>query len=237
MFALKTPRRETGVPALPTLRLIAAAALALSLAACSKTVVKVEEVRPVRAMVLSSTNVDVRAELAGEVVPRVVSQLGFRVGGKIVARKVEVGATVTKGQVLMQLDALDLQLSQAQAKASLVSAETNRDLARAELKRYQDLREKHFVSQAVLDGKDATYKAAQANVEAAQALYRGQANQSAYASLLADVDGVVTRIEAEVGQVVAPGTPVVQVAKSGEKEVAIAIPEDQVETLRGVKDV
>lgn len=237
MFALKTLRRETGATALPALRLMAAAALAVSLAACSKPVPKVEDVRPVRAIVLSSSNVDVSAELAGEVVPRVASQLGFRVGGKIVARKVDVGAVVKKGQVLMQLDPVDLQLSQAQAKAALASAETNRDLARAELKRYQDLREKNFVSQAVLDGKDAAYKAAQSNVEAAQAAYRGQANQSGYASLVADADGVVTRIDAEVGQVVAPGTPVVVVAKSGEKEVVIGIPEDKVETLRGVKDV
>ncbi|MGK5079946.1 efflux RND transporter periplasmic adaptor subunit [Janthinobacterium sp. HLX7-2] len=241
MFALKTLRRETGTPAVPALRLLAAAALATvvatTLAACSKPAPKVEDVRPVRAIVLSSSNVDVRAELAGEVVPRVASQLGFRVGGKIVARKVDVGAIVKKGQVLMQLDPVDLQLAQAQAKAALASAETNRDLARAELKRYQDLREKNFVSQAVLDSKDASYKAAQANVEAAQAAYRGQANQSGYASLLADADGVVTRIEAEVGQVVAPGTPVVVVARSGEKEVVIGIPEDKVETLRQVKDV
>ncbi|WP_083411825.1 efflux RND transporter periplasmic adaptor subunit [Janthinobacterium sp. 1_2014MBL_MicDiv] len=237
MFALKTLRRETGAPALPALRLIAAAALAMTMAACSKPAAKVEDVRPVRAIVLSSTNIDVNAELAGEVVPRVASQLGFRVGGKIVARKVDVGAVVKKGQLLMQLDPVDLQLSQAQAKAALVSAETNRDLARAELKRYKDLREKNFVSQAVLDSKDASYKAAQSNVEAAQAAYRGQANQSGYASLVADVDGVVTRIEAEVGQVVAPGTPVVVVAKSGEKEVVIGIPEDKVDTLRQVKDV
>lgn len=241
MFALKTLRRETGAPALPALRLIAAAALAtvvaMALAACSKPVPKVEDVRPVRAIVLASSNVDVSAELAGEVVPRVASQLGFRVGGKIVARKVDVGAAVRKGQLLMQLDPVDLQLAQAQAKAALTSAETNRDLARAELKRYQDLREKNFVSQAVLDSKDATYKAAQANVEAAQAAYRGQANQSGYASLVADADGVVTRIDAEVGQVVSPGTPVVVVARSGEKEVVIGLPEDKVDTLRQVKDV
>jgi hypothetical protein len=70
--------------------------LAVSLAACSKPVPKVEDVRPVRAIVLSSSNVDVSAELAGEVVP-LASQLGFRVGGKIVARKVDVGAVVKKG--------------------------------------------------------------------------------------------------------------------------------------------
>ncbi len=241
MFALKTLRRKTGAPALPALRLLAAAALATvlatTLAACSKPAPKVEDVRPVRAIVLASSNVDVNAEFSGEVVARVTSQLGFRVGGKIVERKVDVGAFVKRGQVLMQLDPQDLQLSQAQARASLNSAETNRDLARAELKRYQDLREKNFVSQAVLDGKDATYKAAQSQVEAAQAVYRGQSNQSGYASLLADGDGVITRIDAEVGQVVSPGTPVAVLARNGDREVVIGIPEDKVETMRGVKNV
>lgn len=237
MFALKTLRRETGAPALPALRLLTAAALVTTLAACSKPTPKVEDVRPVRAIVLASSNVDVNAEFSGEVVARVTSQLGFRVGGKIVERKVDVGAVVKRGQVLMQLDPQDLQLSQAQAKASLNSAETSRDLARAELKRYQDLREKNFVSQAVLDSKDATYKAAQAQVEAAQAVYRGQSNQSGYASLLADGDGVIARLDGEVGQVVSPGTPVAVLARNGDREVVIGIPEDKVETMRGVKNV
>lgn len=237
MFALKTLRRETGVPALPALRLAAAAALVAALAACSKPAPKVEDVRPVRAIVLASSNVDVNAEFSGEVVARVTSQLGFRVGGKIIERKVDVGAAVKRGQVLMQLDPQDLQLSQAQARASLNSAETSRDLARAELKRYQDLRQQNFVSQAVLDSKDATYKAAQAQVEAAQAVYRGQANQSGYASLVADGDGVITRIDAEVGQVVSPGTPVAVLARNGDKEVVIGIPEDKVDAMRGVKNV
>lgn len=237
MFALKTLRRETGAPALPALRLVAAAALVATLAACSRPAPKVEDVRPVRAIVLASSNVDVNAEFSGEVVARVTSQLGFRVGGKIVERKVDVGAAVKRGQVLMRLDPQDLQLSQAQARASLNSAETSRDLARAELKRYQDLRQQNFVSQAVLDSKDAAYKAAQAQVEAAQAVYRGQANQSGYASLLADGDGVIARLDAEVGQVVSPGTPVAVLARNGDKEVVIGIPEDKVETMRGVKNV
>jgi len=237
LFALKTLRRKTGAPALPALRLMAAAALAMMLAACSRPVPKVDDVRPVRAIVLASSNVDVNAEFSGEVVARVTSQLGFRVGGKIVERKVDVGAFVTRGQVLMRLDPQDLQLSQAQGKASLNSAQTNRDLARAELKRYQDLREKNFVSQAVLDSKDAAYKAAQSQVEAAEAVYRGQTNQSGYASLLADGDGVITRIDAEVGQVVSPGTPVAVLARNGDREVVIGIPEDKVETMRGVKNV
>ncbi|ELX08531.1 putative secretion protein [Janthinobacterium sp. HH01] len=207
------------------------------LAGCSKPAEKTEDIRPVRAIVLASSDVDVNAEFSGEVRARVESRLGFRVGGKIVARKVDVGTLVKHGQVLMQLDPQDLQLSQAQALAGLRAAETNRDLAKAELKRYQELRSKNFVSQAVLDAKDSTYKAAQANVDAAQAAYRGQSNQAGYASLVSDVDGVVTAVDAEVGQVVQPGTPVVRVARQGEKEIVIGLPEDKVETLRRVPDV
>lgn len=210
---------------------------AATLSACSKPAEKTEDIRPVRAIVLSSSDVDVNAEFSGEVRARVESRLGFRVAGKIVSRKVDVGALVKRGQVLMQLDPQDLQLSQAQALAALRSAETSRDLAKAELKRYQELRSKNFVSQAVLDEKESTFKSAQSNVDASQAAYRGQSNQAGYAALVSDVDGVVTLVSAEVGQVVQPGTEVVRVAKSGEKEIVIGLPEDKVETLRKISDV
>jgi len=218
----------------PVLTLLATTVL---LAACSHPAEKTEDIRPVRVIKLTSSDIDVNAEFSGEVRARVESRLGFRVGGKIVNRRVDVGTLVRHGQLLMQLDPQDFKLSQAQALAGLRAAETNRDLASAELKRYQELRSKNFVSQAVLDAKDSTYKAAQANVDAAQAAYLGQSNQAGYTSLVADVDGVVTAVDAEVGQVVAPGTPVVRVAKTGEKEIVIGIPEDKVDALRQVPDV
>lgn len=229
MVAPKIPRQ---IPPL-----LIALLMAATLSACSKPAEKTEDIRPVRAIVLSSSEVDVNAEFSGEVRARVESRLGFRVAGKIVSRKVDVGALVKKGQVLMQLDPQDLQLSQAQALAALRSAETSRDLAKAELKRYQELRSKNFVSQAVLDEKESTFKSAQSNVDASQAAYRGQSNQAGYAALVADVDGVVTLVSAEVGQVVQPGTEVVRVAKSGEKEIVIGLPEDKVDTLRKIADV
>ncbi|HEY0843869.1 MAG TPA: efflux RND transporter periplasmic adaptor subunit [Noviherbaspirillum sp.] len=207
------------------------------LSACSKPVEKTEDIRPVRAVRLSADNVEAIAEFPGDVRARVESRLGFRVGGKIVARKVDVGMPVKRGQLLMQLDPQDLQLAQAQANAGLKAAEGNRDLARAELKRYQELREKNFVSQAVLDGKETAYKSAQASYEQALAAYRNQSNQAGYTSLIADVDGVVTSVDAEVGQVVAAGSPVVRVAQTGEKEIVIGIPEDKVETMRRISDV
>jgi multidrug efflux system membrane fusion protein len=233
VFALKKLRQHS--PLSLTSALLASSILLLT--ACSKPVEKAEDVRPVRAVVLAADNVDVNAEFPGDVRPRVESRLGFRVGGKITARKVDVGTVVKQGQVLMQLDPQDLQLAQAQANAGLRAAETNRDLAKAELKRYQELRDKNFVSQAVLDSKDSAFKASQAQVDSAQAAFHGQSNQAGYSSLISDIDGVVTAVDAEVGQVTAPGTPVVRVAKAGEKEIVIGIPEDKVETLRKVPDV
>ena len=206
----------------------------LLLAACTEKPVKTEDVRPVRVLVVAPSDAKNQVELAGEVQPRYESQLGFRVGGKVIARPVEVGTVVKRGQVLMQLDATDFQLAQAQAKASVSAADSSLALAQAELSRYRELRQKNFVSQALLDSKEAAYKAALANRDQAAVGLRVQANQSSYTSLVADADGVVTSLGAEVGQVVAPGMPVVRLARTGETEVRVSIPEDQVGILKRV---
>jgi RND family efflux transporter MFP subunit len=229
MFARSTFRRPLAVLAAPL--------CAALLTSCSKPAPQSEEVRPVRALVLVAGSNAASTEFSGEVRPRIESRLGFRVGGKIVARKVDVGAVVKRGQLLMQLDPQDLRLGEAQALANLRAAETNRDLAAADFKRYQELRSKNFVAQAVLDTKAAALKAGQATVDAARAAHREQSNQSQYASLLSDTDGVVTGVDAEVGQVVAAATAVVRVARTDEKEVVIGIPEDRVDDLRRVSAV
>ncbi|CAN7408064.1 efflux RND transporter periplasmic adaptor subunit [Massilia sp. LjRoot122] len=229
MSALQLFRRTRTAYAAPLL-------LAL-LAGCDKPAPEPEEVRPVRAIQLAAGNGAERVEFSGDVRPRYESRLGFRVGGKIVERKVDVGANVKDGQVLMRLDPQDLRLAEAQARASLRAAETERDLAQADYKRHQNLRAQNFVSQAVLDAKQAALRAAQANVDAARAGFRGQSNQAGYANLESDADGVVTAVDAEVGQVVTAGAPVVRVARTDEKEVVIGIPEDRVGQLRQATEV
>ena len=216
---------------------VAAPLMAAVLAACSDPAPPQENVRPVRVVTLAADTVGERLEFAGDVRPRYESRLGFRVGGKIVERKVDVGASVKRGALLMRLDPQDLRLAESQARATLRAAETERDLAQADYKRHQNLRAQNFVSQAVLDAKQSALRAAQANVDAARAGLRGQSNQAGYASLTADADGVVTGIDAEVGQVVTAGAPVVRVARTDEKEVVIGIPEDKVDTLRRAGEV
>lgn len=207
------------------------------LAGCSKPVQKAEDVRPVRVLVLTAGDANAVAEFSGDVRPRIESRLGFRVAGKIVARKVDVGTVVKRGQVLMQLDPQDLKLAQLQGVAGLKAAQSNRDLAQAELQRYQELRAKNFVSQAILDAKHTSFQAAQAASDQAAAASKNQSHQTGYTILTSDLEGVVTGVDAEAGQVVAAGTTVVRVAQTGDRDVVIGIPEDQVDLVRHITDI
>ncbi|WP_029043238.1 efflux RND transporter periplasmic adaptor subunit [Cupriavidus sp. WS] len=216
---------------------LAAAGLLAVLAACSPKPEPAPEVRPVRLMRLQAGAGKTDFEFSGDVRPRIESRLGFRVGGKIAARLVDVGATVRKGQPLARLDPTDLGLAEAGSRAQFDAARTDRDLAEADLKRYNDLFAKGFISAAEQQRRQATFDSAVSRLRQAEAGLRNQSNQTAYAVLPADADGVVTAIDAEVGQVVTPGQPVVRVAQTAEKEVAVGLPEDQVERLRGISDV
>ena len=201
--------------------LAAALAAALVAAGCSKPETPAQPLRTVRVMKIDGAAVSGGLTFPGEVRARFEARLGFRLGGKLVERRVDVGAVVKKGQVLARLDAQDASLNAAQAEA-------NRALAEAEAKRYRELREKNFVSQAVLDAKETALKTAAAQAGVAR-------NQAGYTTLVADRDGVVTAVEAEAGQVVAARQTVLRVAEGNEKEIVIAVPEGDVEKVRGAE--
>lgn len=208
-----------------------------ALSACSDKPKPQPDIRIVKAITISAEQSSLIDEFSGEIKPKIESKLGFRVNGKIISRKVDVGDRVVPKQVLMQLDAQDLKLVQQQADSALKAAISNRDLALAELKRYQELREKNFVNQATLDAKNTAYQSAQSSYEQALASSRNQSNQTGYSTLVADISGVVTSINAEVGQVVSAGTPVVNVAQLGDKDVVISVPENKVDSLKQVQEV
>jgi len=207
-------------------------AAALVLTACSKPAATEEPIRAVKVITVGAEGMRSGAEFAGEVRARVDSRLGFRVGGKIVRRQAELGQRVKAGQVLAQLDPQDYQLAAQAAKAQVAVVATNRDLAAADFKRYKELRDQNFISGAELERRDATLKAAQAQVDQAQAQLSGQGNQAAYTTLVADVSGVVTAVDAEPGQVVAAGTPVVRIAQDGPRDVVFSVPEDRVVLIK-----
>lgn len=214
----------------PLIGLLAGAVFLL--AACSPAAPPEEPVRAVKVLTVGVNTFSSTHEYAGEVRARVESRLGFRVGGKIIKRQAELGQRVKAGQVLAQLDPQDYKLAADAARAQLQAAATNRDLAAADFKRYKELKEQNFISGAELERRETTLKAAQAQYEQAQSQLAVQGNQASYASLVADVAGVVTAIEAEPGQVVTAGTPVVRIAADGPRDVVFSVPEDKVMSFK-----
>jgi multidrug efflux system membrane fusion protein len=211
--------------------------MALAAAACGREVPRSEEIRPVRVMVLAPSAIDGEAELSGEIRPRVESRVGFQVGGRITSRRVELGQSVQKGEVLATLDAADFRLSAAAAAAQLNAAKVDRDQLRADLRRFEDLHRQGFISGAELERHRAQYDAAEARLAQAEALADVSTNQATHAVLRAPAAGLVSGIDAEVGQVVASGQSVVRMALAGDREVAIAIPETRLEQLRRIPEV
>jgi multidrug efflux system membrane fusion protein len=206
---------------------------ALSLAACTPAPAPQEPVRAVKVVTVGASNFESTPEFAGEVRPRIESRLGFRVAGKLVRRQADLGRRVKAGQVLAQLDPQDLRLAADSARAEVAAAMTNRDLAAADFKRYAALKDQNFISAAELERRETTLKATQAQLDQAQA----QRNQAGYATLVADVAGVVTGVDAEPGQVVSAGTPVVRIAQDGPRDVVFSVPEDKVAMVRIGSDV
>lgn len=219
-------------PVLPSI--LVATSLAL-LTACHRAPAAPEPVRAVRTITVGDTDRPMTREYAADVRARTEARLSFRVGGKLVQRPVNAGDRVRAGQLLAQVDPSDLRLGQEAAAAALAAAQVNYDQTAADFRRYTDLRSQGFISQAELERREAGLKAARSQLDQARAEAGVQRNQAAYASLVADAAGVVTEVDADVGNVVAAGTPIVRVAYDGPRDVVFSIPEDQLDVFRGLR--
>ncbi len=189
-------------------------------------------VRAVRTLQLVGQGGTVSREFAGEIRARLETHLSFRVPGKIVSRSANLGDTVKTGQVLAQLDPADLALSQQAARAGLVAAQAQASQAGADFKRFQELSAQGFISPAQLERYQTGVKAADAALVQARANASLQGNQASYSQLLAGGSGVVTSVDAEAGQVVGAGAPVVTVAYDGARDVVFAVPDNLGATMR-----
>lgn len=204
----------------------------LVLAGCGKPEPAPEPVRSVKLVTVGVSAYGTQREYAAEVRAEVETRLGFRVGGKLQQRQAQAGQRVRAGELLAELDPQDLRLAADAVRAQVAAATTQRDLAAAELRRYTQLREQNFISGAELERRQAGFQAAQAQLDQVQAQLAVQGNQATYARLVAPAAGVVTAVEAEPGQVVATGTPVLRLALDGPRDAVFALPEDLLPTVR-----
>jgi multidrug efflux system membrane fusion protein len=170
----------------------------------------------------------------GTVRPRYETDHGFRVGGKLVARKVEVGDHVTVGQVLAALDETDLAISVRAAENDVKAATALALDARQELDRTRQLRATNATSASECDLRTANYDSANEQLRKAERMLELAKNRLGYCTLRADADGLVTGVSAEVGQVVAEGQPVVKIARQGHREAVVAVPEHKLADVKAM---
>jgi RND family efflux transporter MFP subunit len=204
-----------------------------ALAACNQIVA--EPVAPPRPVLVTAVHYQRQSadrSFVGTVRPRIESDLGFRVTGKVQKRLVEVGAPVAAGQPLAMLDEVDLKLQAEQAQAEQRAATGVLAQAAAAESRAVDLKAKGWATQAQVEQAKATADEARARLNRAERSVELTQNSLSYATLMADAPGVVTATLIEPGQVVAAGQAAIRVARLAEKEVVVAIPETMLARAR-----
>lgn len=213
-------------------KLFVGIAVAMAVAACTPPAAEAPRPKAVLVRTVAAGGEGAAVQVyTGEVRARHETDLAFRIGGKVVERRVDVGTTVKRGQVLARLDPQDAKLAEAAATAQVAAAEADAALARAEFERAQGLRARGFISASALDARKTSLEAAQARLRQARAEAAVSGNQATYSDLVADADGVVTAVAVEVGQVLAAGQPALRVARPGEREVLIHVPESRIREL------
>jgi len=202
------------------------------LAGCSSNHVQIEDVRPVRTLTIGAPSAAAAASYSGEIKARHEAVLGFMVGGRIQQRLVEVGDRVKAGMPLLRLDPTDTALNAQAALAQVNSARSSLAQNRNDLARYEALAQKSYVGKSELEKARLTLANAEQSLKAAEANYHVAANQAGYTTLKANVDGVVTALDADTGRVVQAGQVVIRIAEHGERELLVSVPESRVDELR-----
>jgi RND family efflux transporter MFP subunit len=200
--------------------------LAAGLAACQEATSKsAPPPRPVQVAEVAFENRNPTREFVGVVRARYETDLAFRVGGKVIARKVNVGDVVKAGDVLAQLDPQDLRLQREQAEAEIIAARSALAQTTSDEARYASLAGRGYAAVAEHERKKAARDEAEGRVQKAIRALDLARNQLQYADLVAEADGVVTASLVEPGQVVSAGQTVLRVARLDEKEAVVALPE------------
>lgn len=164
--------------------------------------------------------------LSGSIRARVETDIAFRAGGEIIKRLVNVGDRVTKGQPLAMLDNGDYQLALSVAEEQFKAANVNAKQSLSDAQRFQRLSTDGSMGSADYERQKSRADTATASMEQARSALELAKNKDRYTTLRAPYDAVVSAINMEVGQVVAEGQPIISLAKEGEREVVLDLPEE-----------
>jgi RND family efflux transporter MFP subunit len=180
--------------------------------------------RPVRVISIAERETTDTVTLIGTVQAETEINLSFRIGGRVVERTVNVGDAVTRGQLIASLDPQDEATGLQSAQAQVNAARAQLAEATDHFGRMRDLVKENAVSRASFEQAEVQMKTAQSRVESAEAQATLAQNRLSYTRLTSDVTGVVTAQGAEVGEVVAAGRMIVQVARDGGRDAVFDVP-------------
>ena len=217
-----------------SLSLTSIAAASLVLAGCSEPPAPRAAAKPVFVTTVAPTASAQTRTFTSVVRPRVESELGFRTGGKVVERLVEVGDSVKAGQVLARLDPADYQLAVSAASDQVEAAAVDARQAASDEARFQRLLADGSIGAADHERQKARADAAAARLDQARRQLALARNRAAYATLVAPYAGLVTALRFERGQVVSEGQPVASLARAGDSEIVAELPEDWVGRARSL---
>jgi RND family efflux transporter MFP subunit len=223
MIDSSAPRSTPFAHALARAGVVISGVVALS--ACTPAADKAPPIPAVYVTPVHNDHGDDVQILSGTVRPRIESDLAFRAGGKVTARLVDIGQSVRAGQALARIDATDYQLAADAAAEQLRAAQVDATQAASDAARFKRLLQDGSVGAADHERQQARADAAAARLVQAERQLEALRNRSSYATLTAPFDGVVNGLQLEVGQMVAEGQAVMTLAKPGELEVVVDVPE------------
>lgn len=145
--------------------------------------------------------------LDGTVQPVNQGTVAAQTSGTVVALNVDVNDFVTQGTVLLEISAVQQSAALDSAQAQLTSAKAQNTEAQAQVKRFRQLMPKGAISQDQMDAAESRARSSAAAVKSAEAAVAQAKESLGYTSVTAPYDGVVTKRFVELGETVAPGTP------------------------------
>ncbi|RUM03917.1 efflux RND transporter periplasmic adaptor subunit [Rhizobium chutanense] len=170
--------------------------------------------------------------LTGTIEPTIETELGFRILGRMIARNVNVGDIVKRGDVVAAIDPLALELAVRSAQSDVENSDAQLRNAVTTEERQRALLESRSGTEASLEEAEQARRTAAAAVAKAQANLDKAKEQLGYAQLQAEFDGVVTATSAEVGQVVSAGQTVVTIARPDKRDAVVDVPQAAAQKLK-----
>ncbi|KLU20922.1 RND transporter MFP subunit [Caballeronia mineralivorans PML1(12)] len=203
----------------------------VALTACSKKEAPPVALRPVVAVAASADGKAAQSSLPATIEARYSTPLSFRVGGKIIERRVRLGDSVKAGEIVAKLDPADNAKSAASAAAQLSAAQHQLTYAEQQLVRDRAQAQENLIARAQLEQTENAYATALAQRNQAQEQAALSADQLKYTTLVADKAGVITAEQADTGQNVSAGQAIYNLAWSGEIDVVSDVPETTLGSL------